>query len=423
VINQPNPIVVFLDSIQDVSCYDYSDGAIWLTTTGGTGPLEYIWLHNGILFPQVTEDIIDVPAGIYQVTVFDSIGCYVVQTYTVNQPAQTLFVDSVYTISCNNGADGYWQIEPIGPDFPYIAIFSTGDTISTDTIPAPFIDGLTAGNYSVTFTSVLGCTWSFSLTLEQPLPITVGTVNIIPVTCYNDSTGSITLDAVHGGTSPYTFVWSNGAITQNLTNIPSGMYNLTITDNLGCNIYETYEVEQPYEPIKFFATITSTVCQQSEDGQIVLYTEDIYWSPFQNTFYLYDSLGVLVDSVQPGQIIGNLPPGPYLGIIINEYGCTAMDSIYVEQGDDDCIIIPNLVTMNDDGYNDVFRVEGGCEYDDFYVQIFTDWGAQVFESSDCDFIWDPQERNAAANSVYFYYILVTENGKPYEFKSSINIQK
>ncbi len=423
VIRQPNPILVTLDSLHNVSCYGETDGGIWITTNGGSGTLSYTWLYDGILFPQVTEDIIDVPAGVYQVSVFDTVGCIAQTTFTITQPAQTLFVDSVHTISCNNGADGYWQIEPIGPDFPYVAIFSTGDTISTDTVPAPFISGLTAGNYSVTFTSILGCTWMFSLTLEQPLPITVGTVNIIPVICYGDSTGSITLDAVHGGTSPYTFAWSNGAMTQNITNIPSGTYNLTITDVLGCNIYETYEVEQPYEPIKFFTTITSTVCQQSEDGQVVLYTEDIYWSPFSNTFYLYDSLGVLVDSVPPGQIIDNLPPGPYLGILINENGCTATDSIYVDKGTDDCIIIPNLVTINDDGYNDVFKVQGGCEYDTFVVQIFTDWGEQVFESSDCAFTWDPKNNKAAANSVYYYYIAVTENGKLYQFKSSINIQK
>lgn len=423
VITQPTTITITLDSINNVSCFGYNDGGIWLTTTGGTGMLEYVWLHDGVVFSQVTEDIFNVPSGVYQITVFDSIGCSAVTNFTVTQPIQTLFVDSVYTVSCNNGADGYWQIEPIGPDFPYVAIFSTGDTISTDTVSAPFIAGLSAGNYSVTFTSVIGCDWTFDLFLEQPLPITVGTVDIIPVVCYGDSTGSIILDAVHGGTGPYTFAWDDGSITQNLVNVSSGMYNVTITDDLGCIIYETYEVEQPYEWIKFFPTITSTSCQQSEDGQVVLYTEDIYWSPFDNMFFLYDSLGVLVDSVQPGQSLGNLPPGPYLGILINEYGCTASDSLYVEKGEDNCIIIPNLVTMNGDGFNDVFRVKGGCEYDEFYIQIFTDWGEQVFESSDCAFIWDPRDDKAVANSVYFYYISVMENAKLYEFKSSINITK
>ncbi|MBU0626410.1 gliding motility-associated C-terminal domain-containing protein [Patescibacteria group bacterium] len=423
IITQPALITIALDSLHNIQCYDGTDGGIWLTTAGGNSTLEYNWLHDGILFPQVTEDIIDVPAGDYQVTVMDSVGCSAQMSFTLTQPAQTLFTETISTISCNNGADGYWQIMPVGLDTPYVAIFSTGDTISTDTVPAPSIGGLSTGNYYVTFTSILGCAWTFNLFLEQPLPITVGIVDIVPVICKDASTGSIVLDNVHGGTSPYTFLWDNGMTTQTITNVPANMYNITITDALDCNIYETYEVEEPFEEIKFFADVQTTSCQQSEDGEIVVYTENIYWSPYTNTFYLYDSLNVLVDSVSPGQIIGDLTPGLYIGIIINEYGCTAIDSLYVNKGPDDCIIIPNLVTVNGDGYNDVFEVQGGCEYDDFLVKIFTDQGVQVFESSDCLFTWDPLENKAAANTVYYYYISVTENSKPYEFKSSININK
>lgn len=422
-IIQPPAIAIVLDSLNNVSCYGGTDGGIWLTTSGGTDVLEYIWLHDGILFNQITEDITNIPAGIYQITAMDSIGCFTTTTFTVTQPAPTIFKDSVNVINCNNGSTGSWYINIWGPNPPYIAIFSTGDTISTDTIPVPFISGLSAGSYSVTIISSIGCDTTFTLVLQQPLPITVGVVNIVPVICYGDSTGSIILDAVHGGTSPYTFMWDNGMTTNPIVNVPANMYNVTITDAKGCNIYETYEVEEPYEWIKFFPQVTNTTCQQAEDGQVVLNTEDIYWSPFVNTFYLYDSLGVLVDSVSPGQAIGNLPSGFYQGILINQYGCTARNSLYIDKGPGDCIIIPNLVTINGDGFNDVFKVQGGCEYQTFLVKIFTDQGEQVFESVDCNFIWDPRDNKATANSVYYYYIKVTENAKLYEFKSSINIQK
>jgi gliding motility-associated-like protein len=421
-IQEPDEIIISNDFIIDVSCFGYSDGSIGLTTTGGTGELEFDWLFNGMSFAQVTEDITNLQAGIYHLMVTDSAGCTAAAIFEITQPEETLFPDTVHTISCNNGADGFWGIEPIGIYHPYIAVFSTGDTISTDTVPSFFISGLTAGMYYCTITSSNGCEWTFSMFFEQPLPITVGLTDIQNVICKGDSTGSITLDAVYGGTAPYTYNWSNGMITNPILGIPAGIYTVTITDSKNCQIYETHEVFEPYEWIKYFPTVINTSCKQSEDGMVILYPGDIYWSPFVNTFFLYDSAGVLIDSVAPGQPITDLPAGHYITFVINEFGCYASDSLFVGLGPDDCILIPNLVTPNGDGYNDVFRVEGGCFYDTFFIQIFTDWGTKVFESNLCDFTWNPLDNKAAANTVYYYYIKVTEKNKIYEFKSSIDIK-
>ncbi len=419
---QPADITISNDVLTDVSCFGNNDGAIYLTTAGGIGNLQYSWLLDGMSYYQITEDISSLTAGTYQVTVSDSVGCTETASYVVNQPEETLFPDSVHTISCNNGADGYWSIEPIGIYHPYIAYFSTGDTISTDTVPVFAISGLSAGMYSCNIISVNGCEWNFSLYLEQPLPITVGLANIQNVICKGDSTGSISLDAVHGGTAPYTYLWNNGMSTNPILGVPAGIYNVTISDSKNCTIHDTYEVHEPYEWIKYFPTVINTSCKQAEDGVVILYPEDIYWSPYTNTFFLYDTLGILIDSVAPGQPISNLPSGNYISFLISEYGCTATDSIYVGLGPDDCILIPNLVTPNSDGYNDVFRVQGGCFYDTFFIQIFTDWGSKVFESSDCSFEWKPLDNKAAANTVYYYYIKVSEKNKIYEFKSSIDIK-
>ena len=420
---EPNAISVIIDSTQDVSCFGYDDGAIWITTAGGVGVLNYTWLHEGLLYSEITEDIVDIYAGNYSVNVYDSIGCSAVQNFVINQPIETIFLDSIYAISCNNGSNGYWELTPTGPYNPYVAIFSTGDTMSTDTIVSPYISGLSSGSYSVNIVDVNGCVWDYEINFEQPLPMTVGTVDIVPVVCKGANTGSVGMDAIYGGTSPYTYLWDNGMTTNPIINIPAEMYNVTITDANGCIIYETYEVEEPYEWIKYFPEVRSTSCRQSEDGQIILYDEDVYSSPFNNMFYLYDSLGVLIDSVYTGESIGNLSSGNYVTILVNEYGCSATDSIYIGSAEEDCILIPNLVTMNADGYNDVFTVKGGCEYQSFLVKIFTDNGVQIFESFECDFVWDPHDNNAVANSVYYYYIKVEENGKLYEFKSSINITK
>lgn len=422
-VNQPGAIVITMDSANNVSCFGYTDGAIWTTVTGGSGTLTYTWLLDGVSFPQVTDDILNIPAGTYTLTVTDTNGCSATTIIVIFQPIETIFIDSVHAISCNNGADGYWSITPLGPYTPYIAIFSTGDTISTDTVPNPNISGLSAGSYLAVIYASNGCSWTFMQTFDQPLPISVALEGLVDVICKGDSSGSVTLDSPHGGTPPYTYLWSNGMTTNPIINVPAGVYSVTVTDALGCIIEDEYEVEEPYNFMKFFPTITTTSCQQAEDGQVVLWDWDVFDSPYINWLLLYDSTGNLVDSVGTGELIGNLPPGTYIGTLINSAGCWITDSIMiVDKGDEDCIIIPNLITPNGDGYNDVFRVEGGCEYEEFHVELFTDQGERVFESDDCAFTWDPIERrHALSNTVYFYYIRVAEMGRSYEFQSSLNI--
>lgn len=415
VVAEPPIVEIVLDEIIDVSCNGYKDGSIRITTFGGNSNLDYLWLRNGQRFAQLTEDLSNIPAGMYQITAYDTLGCYEIDSFEVAEPGKTYFSDSVYTISCNNGTDGRWEIIPNGPDNPYSYFFSTGENANS------YISGLSAGNYSATVTSLLGCQWEFEETFIQPLPIKTGLADVTDVICKGDTTGSLSLDTVYGGTYPYTYNWNNGMSASSISNIPAGKYNVTITDSRGCYIYESYEVSEPYEWIKYFPTISPTTCKQASNGEVVLYDIDVYNSPYFNTFYLFDSTGVLVDSVNTSQVIADLNSGKYMTRVVNEYGCFAEDSLVIPQGDDNCIKIPNIVTANADGFNDVFCVEGACHYDEFSFEVFTDRGVKVFESQDCNMIWDPNDAGIVSSSTYYYRILVIDNGESYEFRSSINI--
>jgi hypothetical protein len=314
---------------------------------------------------------------------------------------------------------------PVGVDTPYVAIFIPFSIMSTDTVIAPFISGLSSGTYQCVMTGASGCQKIFSITLDDPLPMTVGLDNMVPVLCYGDSTGSLTLDDVYGGTPPYTYAWSNGTSTNPVSAIPAGVYSVTVTDSLDCFITQTYQVEQPFEPIKYFPTVTGTTCPERDDGTIILYSQNIYWSPYQNSLVIYDSLGITpLDTLRPDEISGDMAAGQYILVLVNENGCYTKDTVYIPQGTQPCIsiIIPNLVTANGDGSNDVFRVSGACDYDEFQVIIFTDMGGKVYESSDCNFIWDPRsDVKYSSGTVFYYYIKVTVSGVVREFRNSINV--
>ncbi|MCR9064184.1 MAG: Ig-like domain-containing protein, partial [Cytophagales bacterium] len=109
------------------------------------------------------------------------------------------------------------------PSFTYL--WSNGQTGATAT-------GLTAASYTVTVTDANNCTATASVVISQPDKLEL-TKTVIDPNC-EKSNGSIDL-SVSGGTSPYTYDWSNGAITQDISSLPEGIYSVTVTDKNNCS--------------------------------------------------------------------------------------------------------------------------------------------------------------------------------------------
>ncbi|MEZ4919318.1 MAG: SprB repeat-containing protein [Saprospiraceae bacterium] len=87
----------------------------------------------------------------------------------------------------------------------------------------------------------------------------------VDVSCNGLSDGSINL-SVSGGTSPYTYVWSNGASTQDLNNIPAGTYTVTVSDANNCTATLSRTINQP-NPLNPTAVVTAHAsCEGNADG-------------------------------------------------------------------------------------------------------------------------------------------------------------
>ena len=130
--------------------------------------------------------------------------------------------------------------------------------------------------------------------------------SIIDVSCNGFNNGSININ-VSGGNSPYQFNWSNGASTQNISNLSSGTYSVTITDNIGCITNETYTLIDP--PV-FFPTINTNniSCFGFNDGMIEVLNEP------NTTSYLWSNSST-------NSSINNLSAGSYSVNITNINGC------------------------------------------------------------------------------------------------------
>jgi len=229
-ITQPTPILVS-NTILNASANGLTDGAIDITVSGGTTPYTYLW-SNAV----TTEDLSAIGAGSYTVTVTDANACTSMNTYSVTQPTTITIVDAITNVSCNGGANGAIALTVSGGTSPYTYVWSTAATTSS-------ITGLVAGAYNVTVTDASSATATASYTVTSPTAIAItGTIN--NATTFGGSDGSVAATAT-GGTSPYTYLWSNAATTATASSLSAAKYYLTVTDANLCTKVDSFVVGQP----------------------------------------------------------------------------------------------------------------------------------------------------------------------------------
>ena len=135
-----------------------------------------------------------------------------------------------YNLSCNGSSDGFINLDVSGGVPPFTYVWSNGETTQN-------INNLSSGTYSVTIISDNGCEETLTTILNEPSILlsseTHSNYSGYGVSCYGAFDGYIDL-TVSGGVPPYTYTWSNGAITEDLNSLSQGSYSVSITDQNGC---------------------------------------------------------------------------------------------------------------------------------------------------------------------------------------------
>ncbi len=247
-----------ISSQTDVACNGGATGSLTVTSTDGTAPYTYLW-DDGTA--QTTATATGLAAGTYEVTVTDANGCTATTSVEVTEPT-TFVVSTIVTanVTCNGGATGTGSITLSGGTAPYT--FTFGSTTYSNipdgtTIP---LGGLTAGTYNITATDANACTASSSMTITEPAALSANGVGTNESCAGND--GSINLTVV-GGNSPYTYVWSNTATTEDLSGLAPGTYDVTVTDAKGCTATKSVTINA--------ATACETIATVTTDA-ITIYT-------------------------------------------------------------------------------------------------------------------------------------------------------
>ena len=259
-IYEPDPIVISQTS-QDVSCKGGSDGSIDLSVVGGSGSYNYVWYNNiPSALSSSSQDISNLTSSDYSVFVTDHNGCQNNLTISINEPIDSLSSSIIASnISCFNGVDGNIDLSVFGGTSPYF--FNWNNSALTEDLQS-----LSIGNYVVTISDSKGCILKDSIILTEPVALSQSNF-ITNVGCHGDQTGAIDY-TISGGTSPYSYNWSNGLTTQDLSNLSAGFFTINSTDNNGCTISEIIEISQPSAPLSIAGSTVPVSCQNGNNGEI-----------------------------------------------------------------------------------------------------------------------------------------------------------
>jgi trimeric autotransporter adhesin len=217
--------VALLASTTDVVCSGSHTGNIDLNIISGAGISSIEW-SNGA----TTEDLTNVEAGAYEVTVTADDGCISTGSYTVGSPDE--FIIEVTTDNSSCGAsDGTINAVISGGTAPYAIQWyetSTGMAVGTGT---EVLTNISAGAYHVEVTDGAGCSTTHYTQLNDAGGADINFIMLTPAGCEDDGAIDISINS----DNPVTGIsWSSGQITEDITNLPTGTYAVEVTDDEGC---------------------------------------------------------------------------------------------------------------------------------------------------------------------------------------------
>jgi hypothetical protein len=254
---QPQSALVVIPTVNDIPCGSNSGGSITLSVSGGTGSHTFLW-SNG----SQNQDLTNVAAGTYTVTVTDEWPCAVVSGGTI-QPGPPLDITSSVThVKCAGDQSGAVAITVNSGQAPFTFLWS--NSAQTQNLIHLF-----AGTYTVTVTDNNGCTGTSSVTITQPVNLPQFAATITNVSCFGQCTGMISATP-NGGTPGYFYHWQNNQTTQTISNLCAGLYFLTVTDANGCRAIGNNQVMQPSAPLTVTKTVTGINCGSTSGGSITL---------------------------------------------------------------------------------------------------------------------------------------------------------
>jgi subtilisin-like proprotein convertase family protein len=294
-------------STTDVTACNLQDGSLSIEPLSGVAPFTYSWSGtNGssgdstvnsnapVVFQHLAQ-------GAYRVTITDGStkGCtFRMPPAYINGPAAEVRRVDIQNVSCLGADDGQINLSVRGnPSYSWNDGGNTRDR-----------SGLAPGFYSVTLTEGTCETVVDSILIESPDRLKVQIATNIP-SCHDSNDGQIALTAF-GGNGNYQYQWSQGSITSAVNDLSQGNYQVTVSDQNGCQLMQSIPLTAPAPLGVNIDTLQAISCAGAEDGQIQLSATG-GTEPYQYQW----------NTGAPSNGIQNLTPGTYNVTIQDKNEC------------------------------------------------------------------------------------------------------
>jgi len=384
-----------ITSQTNVTVIGGNDGSVTVEGSGGTPPYLYR-LDAGA--NQVSGTFGTLAAGSYAVTVQDATLCEVVVPVMISEPYLPLTGTTTRTdVLCFGESTGSITVTGAEGVPPYQYSLNGGTFQTSDT----FIS-LAAGPYVVTITDVDSNLFDILDTITQPAEALSVTTEKTNVLCNGNDSGSATATAA-GGTAPYSYSWNTTPvrISQTVTGLSPGTYRVTVTDANGCITTSTDVIITEPPALSINATSSDAACPDSYDGSITL---DISggtapYSPIWSDGNTTQNRTAIL-------------PGTYEVVVTDANGCPRSTNVEVDfVGSYGCLVIPQIITPNNDGYNDEWTIRNIDIYPNAEVLIFTRWGKLIYRTKNIsDNPWDGTFDGKLMPTDSYHYILYLNDG-------------
>ena len=288
----------------DASC-GQNNGFATVSVSGGSGNYTYHWSNN-------RSNAVDslVGAGSYNVTVTDATnGCTATASVAVGNITSIVVTGSASDARCGAN-DGAVSVTVTGGSPGYSYHWNNNATTSG-------LNNLAEGIYTVTVTDTTGCSKVASFTVHSIGTLSISST-ITDANCGN-SDGSITANVSGGGN--VTLLWSTGATSSTISNIPAGLYSVTATDANGCSSTAFVTVNNADGPLVTVDSVTNLTCTNGSLGAIAISASGA--GPI--TFYWSDSVTT--------QNRTGLPAGTYAVTVTGSGGCVTIVTATVSAPD------------------------------------------------------------------------------------------